>query len=67
MKIPLNISHADEASEANYHEGKRTVNCQPFMQSVYSAFFVYTCTLKLKGRLIHLGPVVQSPFKLILD
>ena len=67
MKIPLNISHADEGSETNYHKGKRTVNWQPFMQWVYSAFFVYTGTLKLKGRLIHLGPVVQSPIKLILD
>ena len=35
MKILLNFSHADEASEANLHKDKRIINWQPFMYSVY--------------------------------
>ena len=36
MKILLNFSHADEATEANLHKDKRIINWQPFMHSVYN-------------------------------
>ena len=34
-KILLSFSHADDASEANWHKDKRIINWQPFMHSLH--------------------------------
>lgn len=40
MEILLNLSHADEASEPNWHKDNRIILWQRFMYSVYCSFSV---------------------------